>query len=304
MSLPSQCILVFGAAGQVGHELFRRSVPQGFNVVGLSHAEADISDIAAVARASERHRPAVIVNAAAYTAVDRAESDAQRAFAVNAEGARILAAAAGRFDASIIQLSTDYVFDGAKGSPYHEDDLVAPVSAYGRSKEAGERAVRAVNPRHVILRTAWVYGVHGHNFAKTMLRLAAGRDLVRVIGDQHGTPTAASDVADAVLALAARLMRAEAVFGTFHLTNSGHTTWYGFASRIFETLAARGRGVPPLEAITTAEYRTPARRPAMSVLDCSKIAALYGIRLRPWAEALDQVLPELLKQRPFARGAA
>jgi dTDP-4-dehydrorhamnose reductase len=301
--MSSQSILVFGAAGQVGHELRQRAAPHGVRLVGLTHAEVDITEAAAVSRAVERHRPAVIVNAAAYTAVDKAESDAQSAFAVNAEGPRILASAAREVGASIIQLSTDYVFDGAKPSPYLEDDAVGPVSAYGRSKEAGERAVRAAIERHVILRTAWIYAAHGHNFMRTMLRLCAERDVVRVVADQHGTPTAAADIADAVLSVTVRIMRDKPAFGTFHLTNSGRTTWYGFASRIFATIAARGRKVPRLEAITTAEYPTPARRPAMSVLDCGKIAGAYGIRLRSWEGALEEVLSPLLEDRiSVARG--
>jgi dTDP-4-dehydrorhamnose reductase len=304
MSSAGNSILLFGAAGQVGNALRQRPAPPGFRLIGLTRAEVDITDRAAVLHAVERHRPAVIVNAAAYTAVDKAETDTQTAFAVNAEGARSLASAAREAGASIIQLSTDYVFDGAKASPYREDDAVGPMSAYGRSKEAGERAVRAANPRHVILRTAWVYAAHGNNFMNTMLRLGAERDVVRVVADQHGTPTAADDIADAVLCVAVRLTQPEPAFGTFHLTNSGRTTWYGFASRIFAAMAARGGRVPRLEAITTAEYPTPARRPAMSVLDCGKLAGTYGIRLRAWEEALDQVLSPLLGNRmAVARGA-
>jgi dTDP-4-dehydrorhamnose reductase len=303
MSSAENCILVFGAAGQVGNELRQRSAPPGIKIIGLTRAKVDITDRAAVLHAVERHRPAVVVNAAAYTAVDKAESDMQTAFAVNAEGARNLASAAREAGAAIIQLSTDYVFDGTKQSSYREDDAVGPVSAYGRSKEAGERAVRAANPRHVIVRTAWVYAAHGNNFMNTMLRLGIERDVVRVVADQHGTPTAAADIADAVLGIAVRLTQAEPVFGTFHLTNSGRTTWYGFASRIFSAMASRGARVPRLEAITTAEYPTPARRPAMSVLECGKLAGAYGIRLRAWEEALDQVLSSLLGNRmAVARG--
>jgi dTDP-4-dehydrorhamnose reductase len=165
------------------------------------------------------------------------------------------------------------------------------VNAYGRSKEAGERAVRVANPHHVIFRTAWVYGTHGHNFMKTMLRLGAERDILRLVVDQHGTPTAATDIADVIFFVIVRILQTEPKFGTFHLTNSGRTTWYGFASRIFEIIAARGAKIPRLEAITTSEYPTPARRPAMSVLDCEKLASAYGIRLRAWEDALEQVLP-------------
>jgi dTDP-4-dehydrorhamnose reductase len=290
----TRMVLVFGAGGQVGRELTQRRPPPGFAVVGLGHAEADIADGAAVARAVSQHRPDVIVNAAAYTAVDKAESEPERAFAVNEAGPRHLAAAAQEAGAVLVHFSTDYVFDGSKATAYAEDDPVAPVSAYGRSKEAGERAVRETAPRHIILRTAWVYAAHGHNFLRTMLRLARERDVVRVVADQHGTPTAAADIADATFAILAKLQDAGENFGTFHLTNSGRTTWHGFAQAIFARLARRGGRAPRLEAITTADYPTPARRPAMSVLDCGRIERVYGIGLRPWDAALDDAIETLL----------
>jgi dTDP-4-dehydrorhamnose reductase len=250
-----------------------------------------------------RHRPDIIVNAAAYTAVDKAESDVDRAFAVNEAGPRHLAAASKDIGAVLVHLSTDYVFDGRKADAYLEDDPVAPASAYGRSKEAGERVVRQTTPRHLILRTAWVYAAHGSNFLRTMVRLARESDVVRVVADQHGTPTSAADLADAILALLPRLMEKDAAFGTFHLTNGGRTTWHGFAQEIFASLDRHGGTVSPLEAITTADYSTPARRPAMSVLDCRKIAGAYGIRLRQWQEAVGATLEALLA-REMERGGA
>jgi dTDP-4-dehydrorhamnose reductase len=297
----TRTVLVFGAGGQVGHELMNRSAPQNFALVGFTHAEADIADRKAVADAVRRHRPDVIVNAAAYTAVDKAEADPDRAFAVNETGACNLALAASDSGAVLVHVSTDYVFDGGKADAYVEDDPVAPMSAYGRSKEAGERAVRATLPRHLILRTAWVYAAHGANFLRTMVRLARERDLVRVVADQHGTPTSAADIADAILAVLPRLPEDDAAFGTFHLTNGGRTTWHGFAQAIFAGLARHGDSVPRLEAITTADYPTAARRPAMSVLDCRKIAAAYGIRLRPWQDAVGTTLDALLA-REMERG--
>lgn len=296
-------VLVFGASGQVGRELTQRPPPPGFAVVGLGHAEADIADRMAVARAVRQHQPDVIINAAAYTAVDKAESEPERAFAVNEAGSHRLAAVAQEAGAVLVHFSTDYVFDGSKTSPYVEDDPVAPVSVYGRSKEAGERAVRDTTPRHIILRTAWVYAAHGHNFLRTMLRLARERDVVRVVADQHGTPTSAADIADATFAILAKLQDANARFGTFHLTNSGRTTWHGFAEAIFAKLARRSGRAPRLEAITTADYPTPARRPALSVLDCSKIERAYGIRLRPWEGALNDAI-ELLLAAEMERGHA
>ena len=286
-------VLVFGAHGQVGHELTRRPAPQGFAIAGLARADADIADRESVERAVRRHRPGIIINAAAYTAVDKAESEPARAFAVNEAGPCHLAAAAQEVGAVLVHFSTDYVFDGRKTGPYVEDDPVEPMSAYGRSKEAGERAVRETTPRHIILRTAWVYAAHGHNFLRTIVRLARERDLVRVVADQHGTPTAAADIADATLALLPKLQGADAAFGTFHLTNSGRTTWHGFAQAIFASLARRDSRVPRLEAITTADYPTPARRPANSVLDCRRIGEVFGIVPRPWREALAEVIREL-----------
>ena len=199
MTVSPRTVLVFGAGGQVGRELIQRSPPAGFILHGLTHAEVDIADRVAVEAAVRRHQPNIIVNAAAYTAVDKAETERDRAFAVNETGPRNLASAASDSGAVLVHLSTDYVFDGGKTDPYVEDDRVAPASIYGQSKEAGERAVRGATPRHLILRTAWVYAAHGANFLKTMLRLAREREVIRVVADQHGTPTSAADLADAIL---------------------------------------------------------------------------------------------------------
>ena len=296
-------VLVFGAGGQVGRELMQRSAPAGFAAVGLTHAQANIADREAVAVAVRQYKPAIIVNAAAYTAVDKAESEAERTFAVNEGGPRHLALAAADTGAVLVHLSTDYVFDGGKTDSYVEDDPVAPASVYGRSKEAGERVVRATMPRHLILRSAWIYAAEGVNFLKTMVRLAGERDLVRVVADQHGTPTSAADLAEAILMMLPKLLDKDAGFGTFHLTNGGRTTWHGFAQEIFAGLARHGSRVPRLEAIATADYPTPARRPAMSVLDCSKIAGAYGIQLRPWQQAVGATLDQVLAGK-MERGAA
>jgi dTDP-4-dehydrorhamnose reductase len=293
MSDRLRTVLVFGAGGQVGREIVQRSAPLGFALIGLAHADADIADRAAVADAVQRHRPEIIVNAAAYTAVDKAETDVDHAYAVNETGPRHLASAAKDAGAVLIHVSTDYVFDGGKTVAYAEDDPVAPMSVYGRSKEAGERAVREGAPRHLILRTAWVFAAHGSNFLKTMVRLAPERELVRVVADQHGAPTSAADLADAILAILPRL-REGGAFGTFHLTNAGQTSWHGFAQEIFAGLARHGKPVPRLEAISTADYPTPARRPTMSVLDCKKIADAYGIRLPSWQHGVDTTLRALL----------
>jgi dTDP-4-dehydrorhamnose reductase len=287
-------VLVFGAGGQVGRELMQRPAPRGFAILGLTHGQTDIADRKAVEEVVRQHRPDIIVNAAAYTAVDRAEIELDRAFAANETGPRNIAAAAQDVGAVLVHLSTDYVFDGRKTESYVEDDPVAPVSIYGQSKEAGEREVRKTISRHLILRTAWVYAAHGSNFLKTMVRLAGERTVVRVVADQYGTPTSAADLADAILAILPRLTERDAARGTFHLTNAGWTTWNGFAQEIFLGLTRHGRPTPRLEAITTADYPTPARRPAMSVLDCQKIFGAYGIRLRPWEDAVKATLAALL----------
>lgn len=287
-------VLVFGAGGQVGRELMQRPGPAGFAVSGLTHAEADIASREAVERAVGHYRPEVIINAAAYTAVDAAETNVDRAFAVNESGARNIAAAARNTGALLVHLSTDYVFDGRKTDAYVESDPVAPLSVYGRSKEAGERAIREGTSRHLILRTAWVYSAQCANFLRTMMRLARERDVVRVVADQEGTPTCATDLADAILGLVPRLLKKDAALGTFHLTNSGRTTWYGFAQEIFAGCGRHGARVPRLEAIASADYPTAARRPASAVLDCKKIELGYGIRLRPWQAAVAATLEALL----------
>lgn len=217
-------VLVFGAVGQIARELMQRPAPHDFAIVGLNKAQADITDRETVDRTVWQHRPDVIINAAAYTAVDKAEAEPEHAFAANEAGPRHLASAARDTGAVFIHLSTDYVFNGRKADAYFEEDPVSPISVYGRSKEAGERAVRNTTPRHIILRTAWVYAAHSNNFLRTMLRLARERDVVRVVADQHGTPTSAADLADALFALLPKMQYADATFGTFHLTNSSRTT--------------------------------------------------------------------------------
>jgi dTDP-4-dehydrorhamnose reductase len=204
-----------------------------------------------------------------------------------------LAAAAARRGVPFIHVSTDYVFDGRKEAPYREEDVPSPLGAYGRSKLEGEAAVRAACPAAVILRTSWVYSPYGQNFVTTMLRLAETHDTVRVVDDQHGAPTAAADLAGAILDLAERLTGDPGTGGVYHLAGAGETTWRGFAAAIFAGWARRGHRVPRLEAITTAQYPTPAHRPANSRLDCSKIARVFGLRLPPWQTSLERCLDEL-----------
>lgn len=287
-------LLVTGARGQLGRELLRRGPQRGFAAVGRARAELDITDAAAVERAIDEADADLVVNTAAYTAVDQAESEPERTYAVNAHGPRMLARACAARGLPLIHVSTDYVFDGAKAVGYVEDDPVGPIGVYGASKEAGERAIREELAVHVILRTAWVYSAHSRNFVLTMLQLAAKQDVLRVVGDQHGSPTAAGDLADAILAIANRLDGSEWQYGTFHFAGSGVTNWAGFAQGVMDLCLPPGRAAPAIVPITTAEFPRPARRPANSVLLCGKIGRIYQIEPRPWREALAEVGRELL----------
>jgi dTDP-4-dehydrorhamnose reductase len=286
-------LLVLGAGGQVGHELTRLAWPADYRLAAFDRAEIDITRQESVTAAVDRERPDIVINAAAYTAVDRAESESEAAWAANCAGPGHLAAACNAVSIPLIHISTDYVFDGSKKGPYREDDPVNPLGVYGHSKEAGDRAVREALAEHVILRTAWVYSAHGHNFVKTMLRVAAERPVLRVVADQIGSPTGAADIAAAIAAVVQRLAAGDRAWGTYHFAGGGAVSWHGFAEAIF-ALAAPWRGAPPkVEAITTAEYPTPARRPANSVLDCSHIGEAFGIEPRPWRDALAEVIREL-----------
>jgi dTDP-4-dehydrorhamnose reductase len=291
-------ILVFGATGQVGHEVCRAAWPGSYEILALDHAAADIAKPTEVSAVIAQRRPDLVINLAAYTAVDRAEGEPETAWAVNCAGAAHIAAACGESTTALIQLSTDYVFDGAKSGPYREDDEVNPLGVYGQSKEAGERAVRAAMARHVILRTAWVYSAKGTNFVTTILRLGAERPVLRVVADQRGCPTAAADIATALVAIAAEIERGKAVWGTFHHAGSGITSWHGFAEEIIDLATRWGawpaESKPRVEPITTNQYPTPARRPLNSVLDCRKIAEIFGISAPLWKTSLEPVVRELL----------
>jgi dTDP-4-dehydrorhamnose reductase len=297
-------ILVVGRTGQLAHELRRATWPAGVAPDFRDRAQLDLARPEAARETVVAARPDIVVNAAAYTAVDAAEADREAAFAVNRDGPAALADACREIGAALVHISTDYVFDGGKSGPYAEDDPVNPLSVYGASKEAGEAAIRARLDRHVILRTAWVYSPVGHNFVKTMLRLGAERDLLRVVDDQHGCPTAAADLAAAVTHVCAALAAGRADgepggCGTFHFCGAGITTWHGFAEEIFLQAARRGLKTPRLvEPIATADYPTPAPRPRNSVLDCTKIARVYGIVAPPWQPALSLCLDELVGAMP------
>lgn len=288
-------LLVTGRDGQLARSLQALS-GQEVAVVALGRPELDITDTASIERAIAAHAPDIVVNAAAYTAVDRAETESEQAFLVNRDGAGNVARAAAVAGLPVVHISTDYVFSGRDAGARKENDPTDPQNVYGASKLAGENAVAASNPAHTILRTAWVYSPYGSNFFKTMLRLAGERDSIRVVGDQFGTPTYAPDIAEAVIA-AARVIRATRDStdwrGVFHLTASGDTNWAEFASEIFRQSAAQGGPTAVVEAITTADYPTPARRPGNSRLDTTRFAATFRHRLPDWRDGVTRCLASL-----------
>lgn len=288
-------IAVIGRNGQIAQSLRSLGRARGRYVFCAGRPDLDLAAPDTIASFLERVSPDLVVNAAAYTAVDKAESEPDAAFRVNADGAAHVAVACSRLHVPLVHVSTDFVFDGRKRTPYVETDGVAPLSVYGASKAAGEKAVRAACGRHVILRTSWVYAPFGTNFVRTMLRLGSERAELGVVADQHGTPTDARDIARAILDIAPRLQAATTdVWGTYHLTGSYETTWHRFAEEIFRQAAARGAKVPRLKAISTAEYPTAARRPAYSVLDNAKFIATFGFALPDWRASLAGCLDELL----------
>ena len=290
-------LLVLGGNRQVGHELRRSLAPLGEVVVTTRSGDIadgaceriDLAELEAIEPLLDRVRPDAVVNATAYTAVDRAEDDVEAAFRANAEAPGQLARVCAVRGISLVHYSTDYVFDGSATRPYREGDPTSPLGVYGASKLAGEDAIRASGARHLILRTAWVYGLHGHNFLRTMLRVGAERDELRVVADQRGCPTPAWLIADVTATV---LRNGIANSGIRHLVAAGETTWHGFAEAIFEEATSRGLLVrrPNVTPITTLEYPTPARRPAYSVLDTGALRDDYDVRLPDWRLALSETL--------------
>jgi dTDP-4-dehydrorhamnose reductase len=292
-----RCVLIIGRHGQIATSLSEAQLAPGNSVVTIGRPEIDLCDRDSISRAIRAFRPRIVINAAAYTAVDRAEDEPELARAVNATGAEAVAIAAAEVGATIIHFSTDYVFDGTKRAPYLETDSVAPLGSYGRSKLEGEALVAAANPRHIILRTAWVFSPYGSNFAKTMLRLNQERPEIGVVDDQYGTPTYAPDLAEAICQLIAKLRGPtlpSEFFGTFHAVNAGETTWCGFARAIVEGAAHRGAPCAVVQPICTSDYPTKARRPAYSLLSTEKLALVYGLQLRSWEDALPDALDRLI----------
>jgi dTDP-4-dehydrorhamnose reductase len=283
-------ILVTGASGQLGHEVTARLVQQGCEVITPARQQMDFMNPRQVADVASAAQADWVVNCAAYTQVDRAESEPDQAQLVNCDSAGRLAEAVAGYGGRLLHVSTDFVFDGTASRPYREDDAPNPLSIYGRSKRDGELAVAAALPEAVILRTAWVYGVHGNNFVKTMLRLAAEREQLRVVSDQVGTPTWAHDIARAI----SELIRHDAS-GMFHYTAAGETSWHGFATAILQEARQQGFEIraEAVEAIPTSEYPTPATRPAWSVLDTRKIRDSLSLSIPDWRDSLVKMLKEL-----------
>jgi len=290
--------LVTGAKGQLAADLLGLLEAAGFSSAAFASGELDISDGAAVADAVRRARPGVIINAAAYTKVDLAEKEKERAYAVNAIGAESLAKAAKEQGCAIVHVSTDFVFDGRTPVPYSEDAAANPLSVYGASKLAGERAVAAATDAHVIVRTSWLYGANGHNFVKTVLRLASERETLRIVYDQAGTPTWTADLASAIVEAVKAIEAGGKPWGLYHYSNEGVASWYDFAVAVCEEAAATGMGLKckRVEPILTSEYPLPAVRPAYSVLNKAKMKKTFGIEIPHWRSSLTNMLRELRRR--------
>lgn len=298
-------IVVIGRNGQLARALAERAAGENLDLHPLARPEIDLARAQTLAPALDRLRPALVINAAAYTAVDQAESEPEIARAINAEAPARLAAWCAGSGAALIHISTDYVFDGEKMGPYLEDDIPLPTSAYGRSKLAGEVAVAATCPRHVIVRTAWVHSPWGRNFVRTMLRLAETRREVSVVDDQVGNPTYAPHLADAVIAMARTVLAGgEPRWGLYHAAGGGRASWCGLAREIFACSGRLGGPSAEVTAIATADYPTPARRPANSTLDCGRLERAFGLRLPDWREGVGECVARVVGTGSAAADAA
>ena len=290
-------ILQYGTTGQVGRELLRQAPAHALDLTALSRSEADLADPEAAARQVHAARPDLVILAAAYTAVDQAESEPGLAHEINGEAPAAIAAACAAVGCALVHFSTDYVFDGRKRVAYLEDDAPNPLNVYGASKLSGERMALAAQPRTTVLRTSWVVSAHGKNFVKTMLRLGREGQPLRVVDDQFGRPTSAADLAGFVLAQAPRLAQAptgDPAFGLFHFANAGETTWRGFAQGALEM--ALGAAAPAVEPIATADRPAPAQRPLHGTLDTSKLERVFACTLRPWRDAVGEIVAELARE--------
>lgn len=292
-------VLIVGGNGQLGWELNQMGRDHGLDILSLDLPEIDIADTVSVKKNVSQSGASLVVNAAAYTTIDKAESEEDLAYAVNKEGPAYLATECKEAGIPLIHVSTDYVFDGSKKGPYLETDPVSPLGVYGRSKAAGEEEIGNHLKEHIILRTAWLYGVHGSNFVKTMLRLGKETQTLKVVADQNGCPTHAADLAEAILTIADHIRKGMKVaWGTYHFCGRGATTWHGFARAIFEIAGQyESFHVKEVIPINTSEYPTPAKRPHNSVLDCSLLRKNFGIIPPPWEESLAVMLKKLLEKQ-------
>jgi len=292
-------ILITGSKGQLGWELVRQSKDFGFEVLAIDLPELDITDPFQVENMVAESQASLVINAAAYTNVDKAETEQELAFAVNTYGPANLAGSCAKADIPLIQISTDFVFDGKKGTPYIESDPVSPLSVYAKSKADGDNKVRSHIKEHIILRTSWLYGVHGQNFVKTMLRLGKEKKIIKIVADQFGSPTSATDLAEALLTIADRIQNGSRVdWGTYHYCGHGVTTWHRFAEKIFEiTRKYESIRITNVEPVTTAGYPAKAKRPPFSALDCSLIKKHFGITPKPWQESL-----KIMIDRIYSKG--
>ncbi|MBW6423192.1 dTDP-4-dehydrorhamnose reductase [Rhizobium sp. XQZ8] len=291
--------VVTGREGQVVRSLIERaSTNSDIEVIPLGRPELDLASPLTVAAALEAARPDVVISAAAYTAVDQAESEEALASVINAEAPGVIAATAKRLGVPLVHISTDYVFDGEKSTPYHETDAVAPLGAYGRTKWAGELAVASATENYAILRTAWVYSPYGKNFLRTMLRLAETRDNVSVVADQVGNPTSALDIADGILQVAGNLCASDAphLRGVFHMTAAGEASWADFASEIFRHSGHHNGPSAGVNRITTKDYPTPAKRPKNSRLNCTKLSSAHEVILPCWRASTEAIVASLVTQ--------
>lgn len=282
-------ILLTGGTGQVGQAVLRHAAERDLDIFAPTRVQMDLTNVQSIADMVASRPWSAVINCAAYTAVDRAETDAEMAEQVNAVAPAIFAAETAKRDIPIVQVSTDYVFDGTKNAPYVEEDAVSPLGVYGRTKEKGESAVRTLNPRHAIVRTAWVVSAGGANFINTMIRLASERPEINVVDDQMGCPSNASDIAQALLAVAGT---PHAQYGTWHFVNGGEASWHDLAAYIFADMQRRGLTTPLLNAIPTSQYPTPAVRPSNSRLSTLAIQRDFGIQPRHWHDAIDAILAE------------
>ncbi len=291
-------ILITGSEGQLGWELSRLGREKKWDLLETDLPELDITDISSIEKSIYAFRPELIINAAAYTNVDQSESESELSFSINRDGPSNLAHACKKEAIPLIHISTDYVFDGLKGSAYLETEPVTPLGVYGKSKEAGEKEIRIILPEHIIIRTSWLYGAHGLNFVKTMLRIGKEQDILRVVSDQYGSPTCAEDLAQAIIQIAIQIKaNNNHLWGTYHYCNQGIISWHEFAENIFQIAQKYDTyKVSKVIPISTEEYPTAASRPAFSALDCSKIANKFNIKSLPWQESLEQTINKILSE--------